>query len=178
MVGEEAIAPGPAALAELKMFARIAGGEEDALAAALVASAAALCERFIGQALLAREFGEVIAAGGWTRLARTPVAAVVAVADMGGAALPVADYAVDIDANGDGWVRLDGPARRARVRYRAGLAAAWGDAPEALRHGIVRLAAHLFAKRAADAPPPAAVTALWRPWRRMRIGAPGERRVG
>jgi hypothetical protein len=45
----------------------------------------------------------------------------------------------------------------------------WGAHP--LRQGVVRLAAHLYAER--DGPelggPPAAVTALWRPWRRMRL---------
>jgi uncharacterized phiE125 gp8 family phage protein len=43
--------------------------------------------------------------------------------------------------------------------------------PEALRHGIVRLAAHLYSHRdeAEQAGPPAAVTALWRPWRRLRL---------
>jgi uncharacterized phiE125 gp8 family phage protein len=92
-----------------------------------------------------------------------------------GAALAFAagQYAVDIDASGDGWVRVasPGPANRIRVSYQAGLAGEWSGIPEALRQGVVRLAAHLYADR--DGPelggPPAAVTALWRPWRRMRL---------
>jgi len=43
--------------------------------------------------------------------------------------------------------------------------------PEPLRQGIVRLAAHLYTVRGeAEAPPPACVAALWRPWRRLRLG--------
>lgn len=93
-----------------------------------------------------------------------------------GAAFPIAggQHAIDIDANGEGWVRVTnaGEARRVRVSYRAGMAAEWAGLPDALRHGIVRLAAHLYTHRAAaaDEAPPAAVTALWRPFRRMRIG--------
>lgn len=52
--------------------------------------------------------------------------------------------------------------------------AEWADLPEAVRHGIIRLAAHLYRERDRDgdgAPvaPPAAVAALWRPWRAMRL---------
>ena len=52
------------------------------------------------------------------------------------------------------------------------LAADWNGIPEPLRHGIIRLVAHLFTHRdAADAgPPPTAVAAMWRPWRRLRMG--------
>jgi uncharacterized phiE125 gp8 family phage protein len=86
--------------------------------------------------------------------------------------LPAGAYAVDIDAAGDGWVRVTGPggAKRVRVAYRAGLAAEENGVPEPLRQGIVRLAAHLYGARDQAAAPPAAVTALWRPWRRMRLG--------
>ena len=61
--------------------------------------------------------------------------------------------------------------RRIAVAYRAGLAADWPSLPEALRQGAVRLVAHLHAHRDAgdDAGPPAAVAALWRPYRRMRL---------
>jgi uncharacterized phiE125 gp8 family phage protein len=92
-----------------------------------------------------------------------------------GAAVPIAagDHSIDIDANGDGWVRvteaIDG--KRVRVGFTAGLATEWSEVPEPLRQGVVRLAAHLYTHRAASdgAGPPAAVTALWRPWRRMRL---------
>jgi hypothetical protein len=59
---------------------------------------------------------------------------------------------------GEGWIRVTaaGEATRVRVTYRAGLAAEWSAAPEALRLGIVRLAAHFYTHRDAaegGAPP-------------------------
>ena len=54
----------------------------------------------------------------------------------------------------------------------AGLAADWTVLPEPLRHGMVRLAAHQHRERessGAASVPPAAVAALWRPWRRLRL---------
>ncbi len=114
---------------------------------------------------------------GWRRLARTPVVAITALealpAEGDGVVLALGAYAVDIDAAGDGWVRIVAPGGAARiaVTYSAGLATGWGGLPEPLRQGIVRLASHLFAHRDADdeGAPPAAVAALWRPWRRMRL---------
>ena len=89
------------------------------------------------------------------------------------ATLPIEAYAIDIDAGGDGWVRLTAPVAVSRllVGYHAGLSPDWSSLPEALRQGIVRLVAHGYAHRDAadDAGPPAAVAALWRPWRRMRL---------
>lgn len=56
------------------------------------------------------------------------------------------------------------------VTYRAGMAEAMGDLPDALRQGIVRLAAdHYLARGSESATPPAVVSALWRPFRRMRL---------
>jgi uncharacterized phiE125 gp8 family phage protein len=89
-------------------------------------------------------------------------------------ALPDAAFEAEIDARGEGRVRLRGAtkAKRLRVSYRAGMAADWNGVPEMLRHGIVRLAAQYYAQRdqAGQSEVPAAVTALWRPWRRLRLG--------
>ncbi len=178
MLTADPLVPGPAALAEAKAYLRIEGTSEDPLIERLIASSAALCEQFAGQVLLARGFAETIAATtAWTRLRRTPVAAITsvdAIFDDGAAALlPAGAFAVDIDANGDGWVRLASvqAARTLRVRYSAGLAAEWSGLPEPLRQGTVRLAAHLYTHRSAeDAGPPAVVSALWRPYCRMRLG--------
>ena len=80
------------------------------------------------------------------------------------------NHAIDIDASGDGWVRMSsGPTATIRVRYQAGMAANWNGVPEPLRQGIVRLVAHMHLHRDGDQSPPAAVAALWRPWRRMRL---------
>ncbi|HEX8445121.1 MAG TPA: head-tail connector protein [Sphingomonas sp.] len=43
------------------------------------------------------------------------------------------------------------------------------DMPAPVRQGIVRLAAYLYAHRDDDAAPPAAVAALWRPFRQVRL---------
>jgi uncharacterized phiE125 gp8 family phage protein len=177
MIVADQIAPGAAALSETKGYLRIGHGEEDEMLARLIASAAELCEQFTGQALIARGFSETLAASGaWTRLGRLPVRSIEQVdtlSDGVAAPLPVQDYALDVDAGGAGWVRLTAPfsAPRIRVSYVAGMAEGWAGLAEPLRQGIVRLAAHLYAHRdsADDAGPPAVVTALWRPYRRMRL---------
>ncbi len=160
-----------AARAAAKAFLRVAQDHEDAAIGAQAAAALSLCEAFTGRLLIARACTETVAAdGSWVRLGRTPAAAITAVAriadDGSTAPLAAAEYQVDIDASGDGWVRAAGPGRL-RVSYTAGLASGWEAVPAPLAQGIVRLAAHLFSERASD--PPAAVTALWRPWRRLRL---------
>lgn len=180
-----ALEPGALAapLAELKAYLRIAIGDEDALLAGFLRSAAALCEQFVGQWLIAREAEEVIAVPDrtpmpWRRLGARPVGAILSVTGMPGEgaafALAADAYAVDIDGNGDGWVKVGAPgaATRIKVRYRAGLAEAMNGLPEPIRQGIVRLAAEHYARRdgnGGDGDPPAAVAALWRPYRRMRL---------
>ena len=47
----------------------------------------------------------------------------------------------------------------------------WEAVPAPLAHGLVLLAVHLWENRRADQAPPAAVTALWRPYRRVGLGA-------
>jgi uncharacterized phiE125 gp8 family phage protein len=171
--------PAPAAaLGEVKAFLRVGHDGEDALIGALIAAASETCEQFTGRALLPRDLLETLpASAAWTRLGAAPVRAIAGVEALDaageGEALPADAYAIDIDAAGDGWVRVlraDG-ARRVRVSYSAGMAAEPEGLPEALRHGIVRLAAHLYTVRdgAGKEAPPAAVTALWRPWRRLRL---------
>jgi uncharacterized phiE125 gp8 family phage protein len=165
------------ALDEVKAFVRVEHNEEDALIAGFVRSAQAACEAFTGLTLIEQAAVETLPASRqWRRLGASPVraiAGVAAVADDGSESLLPADgYAIDIDAAGDGWVRvLDaGEAKRVRLRFTAGMAADWNGVPEPLRHGIVRLAAHLYGARGAGEAPPAAVSALWRPWRRLRLG--------
>jgi uncharacterized phiE125 gp8 family phage protein len=169
----------PVSLAELKAEARIATSEEDALLAGFVRAATDLCERFTGRLLIARAVTEIVpASAAWTRLGAAPVQSIEAVAALtsGGAEVPLAGdaYGIDIDAAGEGWVRLLAAReeRRLTVTYAAGLAADAGDIPEALRQGIARLALHSYRQRDAGEmeAPPAAVTALWRPWRRLRLG--------
>ena len=165
------------ALNEIKAEARISTSAEDALAAGLVRSATDLCERFTGTLLIARAVEEMVPAGtAWTRLGAAPVRAIenIVAVDAAGTEtlLPADSYAIDVDAAGEGWVRLCSARseRRLKVRYVAGLASDPNGVPEALRRGIARLAVHGLARGEGEAPP-AAVTALWRPWRRLRLGA-------
>lgn len=170
------IAEAAVSMAEAQAYARIETGEEEALLAGLVRSASALCEAFTGQVLVARPFEEVLPAGAqWQRLGLTPVQAIEQVAavsaDGSATVLAAGEFEIDIDSRGDGWVRLPNAAdRKIRVRGRAGIAADPNGVPEPLRQGILRLIAHLFASRdGSGGEPPAAVTALWRPYRRMRL---------
>jgi uncharacterized phiE125 gp8 family phage protein len=148
-----------------------------ALVGRLVRSAADLCEQFTRQALLARTFRERVAAAGWYRLRRSPVRGVSSVDVLEGEStvpLAVNRYAVEIDSNGNGRLRLfrADPRQVVSISYEAGLATEWDGVPEALRQGIIRLAAHFYAHRddrLADAP--AAVTALWRPWRGLSLAS-------
>ncbi len=161
-------------LEEAKAYLRLETSQEDALVARLVASACGLCEAFLGQVLIRREVTETLPIGtAWQRLGAGPVAAITAVEaiDAAGTAqpLPVASYAVDIDPAGDGWVRTNG-AGRVRVTYRAGIAEDATGVPASIAQGVTRLVAHLHAHRDDAAEPPAAIAALWRPFRRLRLG--------
>jgi uncharacterized phiE125 gp8 family phage protein len=161
-----------AALAEVKAMLRLVSDDEDVLIASLTDAALALAEQFIGQVLIARELRDVLPVSrAWQRLAYAPVRAIGAVAAADGGALASEAYAVDIDASGDGWVRVidAGGASRVAVTCVAGLADSWGAIPPGIRQGAVLLAAHLFTDRDGAAVP-VAVTALWRPFRRMALG--------
>ena len=161
-------------LAECKAALRLERDDEDAVLAGNIRTAMALCEAFIGQWLMEREGEQRLACDlAWQKLQASPVQAITGVFQAGEAL--ATGWESDIGADGTGWVRLIGlpPASQGMVvRFRAGLGADWNTVPEPLRAGIVRLVSHLFSHRdAADAgPPPAAVAALWRPWRRRQLG--------
>ncbi|HEX7856701.1 MAG TPA: phage head-tail connector protein [Sphingobium sp.] len=165
------------ALDEVKTYLKITLADDDVLLGELLNAATDMAERFTGQILVDRAVEEVMpVTGEWQRLSLRPVRAVTGVTGIPATgaefALAVDSYGIDIDRNGDGWVRLGyrGIARRMRVTYRAGIAADGAGIPEAIRHGIIRLAGEYYAQRdGLETRPPAAVSALWRPWRRMRL---------
>jgi uncharacterized phiE125 gp8 family phage protein len=166
-------------LEEAKAYLRLDGSGEDALLGRMIETATILCEAFTGIVLVRRECVETIAAErGWQRLTHAPVVAITGVeavpAEGAAEPLPADAYAIDIDASGTGWVRLTraGGASRLRVTSRAGLVEAAADIPAPLAQGVVLLAAHLFDRRETPGAPPAAIAALWRPWRRMRLHDP------
>jgi len=155
-----------AAVAAVKAQLRASIGDDDALIAAMIEVALGVAEQFVGQVLIAREVSAVVEAGAaWQLLPIGPVSAITAVTAVG-TALPIADYAVDVDAAGLGWVRVG---RRASVIARAGMSVDWAGLPAAVRHGVAMLGAHLFEDRGGARPVPTAVTALWRPFRRMAL---------
>ena len=164
-------------LAEVQAYVRIETGEEEAVLAGLLRTATSMCEQFTGRVLVSRRFTETVPASGeWQKLSLTPVRSIDSVETVGedgvAAVQAVGAYAVDIDCAGDGWVRVaeTGSARRFRVSGTAGMGADTNGVPEPLRQGIARLTAHLFNSRDGDGgDPPAAVTALWRPFRRTRL---------
>jgi uncharacterized phiE125 gp8 family phage protein len=166
-----------AARESAKAYLRCAGSDDDAMIERLAAAGFALAEAFTGCALIARDWAATVPAGrGWQRLDMAPVMAIAGVTglDAAGGAVPidVSAYAIDLDARSEGWVRGRAPGvALLRVGYRAGLAEGWDDLPGGLAQGLVLLIAHGFDARTAALPPPAAVTALWRPWRRVRLGA-------
>ena len=165
-------------MSEAQAFVRIETGEEEALLAGMVRSASALCEAFLNQVIIARDYSvDVAPSGQWTRLPVRPVRSIVGVQavkpDGTTVALGADSFAIDIDAQGDGWVRFDKDpgATRVRVSGSAGMASDPNAVPEPIRHGVLRLVAHLFASRdeGVGGEVPAAVTALWRPYRRMKL---------
>lgn len=154
---------------------RVAGDTEDALIERYAASALALCEAFTGRAAITREWRTVLpAARGWQALDIGGVTAITAVcglsADGDTITLGVDAYAVDVDAEGTGWVRVTAPgaAGRVKVTFEAGIAGDWDGLPAPVAQGVVLLVQHLFEARD-GASPPVAVSALWRPWRRLRL---------
>lgn len=169
----------PAALAELKQWLGITTARDDAPLVQLLRAALDMCEAFTGSLPLELLCEEVLpVASSWAVLGTRPVQAITAawaIADNGTrTALAPGTFAVELDGDGNGHVLVTdaGGARRVAVRFTAGIAPDWLSLPEALRHGVIRLAAHQHRMREGDGEgpvPPAAVAALWRPWRRLRL---------
>lgn len=166
------------ALDELKQWLAISISGEDALLTALLRTGLEMCEAFTGTMPLECLCEEQLPASGeWQRLATLPVQSITGVdaipAEGARYALAPDDYAIDLEADGAGLVRAirQGNAGRIAVRFTAGLAPDWGSLPESLRHGIIRLAAHHYREREGTpgVSPPAAVAALWHPWRQVRL---------
>lgn len=166
------------ALDELKDWLAITTAREDTALLALLHASLGTCEAFIRQAPIETEFEEILPRmNSWQTLSTQPVRAITGLAALGDdgtrAALPVESYLIDLSFDGTGRIRITNQIaeKRLAVRFTAGIAADWESLPAALRHGVIRLAAHNFRQRenSEDNHPPAAITALWQPWRRMRL---------
>ncbi len=168
-----------AALDELKGWLGITITSDDAQLSALLHAALDLCEAFTGQMPLEALCEEIVAPKrDWQTLSARPAMAVTGIEALGpdNRRTPIVteDYAFELDADGSALVRILRPrqCRRFAVRYTAGLAADWAHLPDGIRQGVLRLAAYHYRQRdEADLRPvpPAAVAALWQPWRRMRL---------
>ncbi|WP_277971526.1 head-tail connector protein [Sphingomonas echinoides] len=159
------------AVAAVKAVLRVASADEDELIAAFAETALGLAERFLGQVTIRRTMRESFGVtGGWQRIGAAPVRAITQVETAAGVALAATSYAIDIDPQGEGWVRVsDGASGTRVVVFDAGMANDWSGVPGPIRQGVVLLAAHLFDAREHATPPPLAVTALWRPFRRIPL---------
>jgi uncharacterized phiE125 gp8 family phage protein len=165
-------------LDEAKAYLRLENDEDDAPLGAVILAAINHAERFTGLMLIRRGVKETISASSqWRRLGSLPVSAVTTVTGIPveGASfvLPSLNYALNIDPNGEAYIRVTQPdsAGRIEIAYQAGFSSDWASLPESLRLGILRLIGHLYTHRdASDDPgPPTAVAALLRPWRRMTL---------
>lgn len=172
------------AVAAARVYLRLEEPSEDTVLATLAASAIGVGEAYCRAAFVARGFEDVLGArASWQRLRAAPVSAVLGATGRptGGApfVMPAEAYGFDVDGDGVGWVRViePGAAVRVAVSYQAGLSASWAGVPAPIAQGGTMLVAHLFADRTSDAAPPAAVAALWRPFRRMTLGQDSGREV-
>ena len=91
-----------------------------------------------------------------------------------GARTALGEDEYDLHLAGDGSAQLRlrrGPfVSRVAVTLEAGLAPDWASLPDGLRHGILRFAAFLHREGEQGAgEPPAAIAALWRAWRQVRL---------
>lgn len=169
----------PEALEELKNWLAISTTQDDVSLTALLASAVEMCEAFTRQMPLESQCEEMLpATHDWQRLSTYPVQAITGVeqvlTDGTRNALAAGAYAMDLTADGGARIRVLSPSISGRIaaRFTAGIAPSWATLPDGLRHGIIRLAAHSYRQRDLDAAkpvPPAAVAALWSPWRRLRL---------
>lgn len=169
----------PVGLNEARGWLRMGTAADDGVVAQLIRAATDMCEAFVGQWLIVRVAEEVaVLHEGAVRLRARPVTAVDGVTLIlpGGGALTLdeAAYRVTIARDGTAHVAVHDArgAEAVRVLYRAGMAPNANGVPEAIRQGIVRMVQHLHeARDGAEGFPPAAVAALWQPWRRLTLGS-------
>ncbi|NQX94958.1 MAG: hypothetical protein HRT64_08590 [Erythrobacter sp.] len=167
-----------AALEELKAWLGISRPNEDALLMDLLGASVSLCEAFTGQLPLEQTVEETAPSlSGNSTLSSRPVRSLVSaelIAEDGSRSpLPASDYDFRIDDKNVATFTLkdNQEGRGIAVSVRAGVAADWEALPHALKQGAVRLAAYHYRDRESlgASPPPASVTALWRPWRTLRL---------
>ncbi len=173
---------GAAALAELKTWLGISRPNEDDLLVGLLQASLDMCEAFTGQAPMAQLVEErVPVQAGRYGLASMPITSLEAVEiidqDGSRSALQSDHFNFELQAFGRAAFSIsnnvDGQA--IALQLRVGNAPGWDAVPAAIKQGLIRLSAHNYRDRdragntKKDLAPPSSVTALWRPWRAMRL---------
>jgi uncharacterized phiE125 gp8 family phage protein len=175
----------PVSLAEAKQFLRLETADEDALIGALIATAVERCEDYTGRALITQTWRLVFDAwpGPAVSLVKAPLLAVDHIktfaADDSAQTLDPAAYFVDRDAApgrvvaraGQAWPVPGRASAGIEIQFQAGYGANWNQVPQALRSGLLALVATFFERRLepAGGALPQAVTALWHPYRIIRL---------
>ena len=170
------------ALADLKKWLGITRPNEDALLVELIGASLALCEAFTGQSPLQQTVEERLATDrGCNILSSQPVRAFVSaeLISQDGTRNPLVNdafsFLIEAETTAAFEVKAALEGQAIAVRVIAGISADWSSLPSALKQGVIRMAAHHYRDRDFDsdasrsAPPPASVTALWRPWRTPRL---------
>ena len=167
------------ALGELKLWLAITSTREDLALTQLLRTALDMFEAFTRAVPLEATYEEVHSvSSGWKPLGLAPVRSITGVQGISASGarfvIPAGNYQTDIACDQIGRLSLINAsgAVQIAVTYTAGVAATWEALPAALRHGLIRLAAFHFRARESDAAgamPPAAISALWQPFRRMRL---------
>lgn len=171
-----------AALTDLKNWLAISRSNEDELLMSLLQSSLVMCEAFTNQSPLTQIVEERLPPRSGRHMLRSlPITSLVSaeilVPMANRATLDADKFAMEFGPSGDATFELfESVAGQAiAVRIRAGIAGTWETVPAALKQGIIRLAAFHYRDRdrsgaaASDGEPPASVTALWRPWRSLRL---------
>ncbi|MGL3823357.1 head-tail connector protein [Sphingopyxis sp. R3-92] len=179
-MGATSLLPGdaPVSLNEARDWLRMGAATDDAIVTGLILAATGICEAFVGAWLMIRDVEEVLTLrGGSVRLSARPVVTIGTVTLPGpeemATVVEAGAYCLRRDRDGTGRLAIDraGDGAQLRVAYRAGIAEDAGAVPEAIRHGILRMVRHLHDARDGEgAPPPAAIAALWHPWRQITLG--------
>jgi uncharacterized phiE125 gp8 family phage protein len=165
-------------LEELKRWLGISRPQEDTLLVGLLHTSLGLCEAFTRQSPLEQTVEETVASvSNIYELRSRPVKSLVTATGLSGdgTRTPLAAEAIRLTIDGAGKARLeldhDLRPEAIAVSVRAGIAQDWAALPDALRHGMIRLAAFHYRDRESGqgTAPPASVAALWRPWRLVQL---------
>ncbi|MEM6475407.1 MAG: hypothetical protein AAF687_04505 [Pseudomonadota bacterium] len=167
-----------AALADLKNWLGISRSGEDALLVDLLGASLAMCEAFTNQTPLQQIVEEQVPAiAGRYCLTSRPFRSLIQAELVGPDAMRTAinqqsfEAGPDLSGTAQVTIKTDLDGQAVAVQAQVGIATDWAALPKALKQGIIRLAAHYYRDRDTEnaSQPPASVTALWRPWRTLRL---------